>query len=210
MQMIEGWGFNPPPHWPKPPDSWTPPAGWLPDPAWGPVPPGWQLWVPERRSRQRRGVLPAAFLIAVLALAVVGAVVPRADGPGATDPRAAGAVLLLPLQPALLPAEPAASPTPSRTPRSSSSGSAPTAIRTTGPDKADRGKPAVDKAKAVIKSFDTCPELNRMYANGVGLPDAVDRAGGTPVTGFGRSTSLYRANQRLDRDGDGIACEPKR
>jgi len=37
--------FNPPPGWPKPPDSWVPSAGWKPDPAWPAPPDGWQLWV---------------------------------------------------------------------------------------------------------------------------------------------------------------------
>lgn len=39
--------FNPPPGWPRPPESWQPPAGWTPDPSWPDPPDGWQLWVPE-------------------------------------------------------------------------------------------------------------------------------------------------------------------
>lgn len=37
--------WNPPPHWPVPPEGWVPQAGWKPDPAWGPPPEGWVFWV---------------------------------------------------------------------------------------------------------------------------------------------------------------------
>jgi len=33
--------------------------------------------------------------------------------------------------------------------------------------------------------------------------------GGTPVRNFKRSNKLYRANKRLDRDKDRIACEKR-
>lgn len=39
--------FNPPPGWPRPPESWIPPAGWKPDPTWPAPPEGWQLWISD-------------------------------------------------------------------------------------------------------------------------------------------------------------------
>src|SRR5918994_1942327 len=58
---------------------------------------------------------------------------------------------------------------------------------------------------------DSCASFNQVYPHGVGTRDAEDRTSGTPVTGFKRSNKLYRAamraNPRLDRDGDRIACE---
>jgi hypothetical protein len=41
-----GYRFNPPPHWPLPPD-WSPPLTWRPDPHWPDPPPGWQVWIDE-------------------------------------------------------------------------------------------------------------------------------------------------------------------
>ena len=40
-----------------------------------------------------------------------------------------------------------------------------------------------------------------------GKPGAKDKTSGTPVTTFKRSTPLYNANTKSDRDHDGIACE---
>jgi hypothetical protein len=49
--------------------------------------------------------------------------------------------------------------------------------------------------------------------HGVGRAGAHDKTSGTPVMNFKRSTRLYReamkANSRLDRDKDGIACEKR-
>lgn len=200
--MIEGWGFNPPPHWPEPPRGWMPPPGWIPDPRWGPVPPGWQLWVPARRARRRPAVLPTAVLGSVLLIAVVGTFVPRVAGP--SDGRAGGVEImraqavaparLLPAAGAESAAEPGAGP-----------GTEPVAIPGTEPATA----PGSESVAAAGRRFDSCADLNRVYPKGVGMLDAVDRTkAADPVTDFGRSTSLYRANLRHDRDGDGIACEP--
>jgi hypothetical protein len=215
--MIEGWGFNPPPNWPKPPGSWMPPAGWLPDPEWGPVPPGWQLWIPDRRVQRKRG-RPVLGLAAVLAAVVLAVVVPRSDGPGVDDPLAGGVAILSPPLPALIateaPATPTASPvaTPS-TPATTSSTSS--AAPTVTPVPTVTAVPTVAAAPAVpvphpvvIRAYLNCARLNLAYPNGVGLPTAVDRTTGKPVTAFGRSATIYRANLKHDRDGDGIACEP--
>ena len=193
--MIEGWAFNPPPYWPKPPGDWTPPAGWLPDPAWGPLPPGWQLWVPARRPK-RRTLVPLAGLGAALLLAAVATAVPRAAGP--TAPLAGGTALVWQQRTAsngpnrLITPGPAASTSPGATP----SASPVAAVATSTP------------IPTVIRAFRDCAELNQVYPNGVGMPDATDRTTGRPVTNFGRSTTIYRLNLKYDRDGDGIACEP--
>ena len=52
----EGFVFNPPPGWPKPPAGWRPPKGWSPDPAWPDPPPGWQLWLPTDSANAERPV----------------------------------------------------------------------------------------------------------------------------------------------------------
>ena len=39
--------FNPPPNWPRLPDTFVPPPGWQPDPDWGGVPYGWPLWIED-------------------------------------------------------------------------------------------------------------------------------------------------------------------
>ena len=215
-RMIEGWRFNPPPHWPKPPGNWSPPAHWQPDPAWGPVPPGWQLWVAERRGPQRRGILPVAGWAALIAIVAVVVAVPRAPGPPADDPRAGGVVLIgdrrppaaadeprpvpaSPLAPGRRSPTPTAVPTPTAAPAPSASPiSSATAAATAS------ATPSLDPNRR----FRTCGDLNRVYRTGLGLPSAVDRTTGRPVTDFGRSTSLYRANRLLDQDHDGIACEP--
>ena len=43
---MEGFRFNPPPGWPKPPDGWVPPDDWKPDPNWPSPPADWELWLP--------------------------------------------------------------------------------------------------------------------------------------------------------------------
>jgi hypothetical protein len=57
------------------------------------------------------------------------------------------------------------------------------------------------------RTFDNCTALNKVYPHGVGRPGARDRTSGTPVTTFKRSTALYNANSKSDRDKDGVACE---
>ena len=59
------------------------------------------------------------------------------------------------------------------------------------------------------KTYKNCTALNQAYPHGVGRTGARDQTSGTPVTNFKVSNSLYAANRRSDRDGDGIACEKR-
>ncbi|MBJ7466387.1 MAG: hypothetical protein JHD38_22305 [Mycolicibacterium sp.] len=74
--------FNPPPNWPPVPPGWTPPAGWQPDPSWPPPPQGWPLWVPERTSGGRNGlILGAVGAVLLVAVAAVITVAVTRDKP---------------------------------------------------------------------------------------------------------------------------------
>jgi len=227
--MVEGWSFNPPSHWPRPPRGWTPPPGWEPDPGWGPMPPGWQLWVPTPPSRYPwPAVLCATGVIALFAAAVTwlpqmseaalvsatdlqaGADIDNRPSDSGNGPIPAGT--LTPALPKSLPSD-VPMPTPSIL--------------------------ATSLTAATAPRFDSCAALTAVYPHGVGMPEAVDQPGryrdvkrpvetslprsyrvdengGWPdgyaptrpkVTAFGRSTALYGANRPLDTDRDGIACE---
>jgi hypothetical protein len=60
-------------------------------------------------------------------------------------------------------------------------------------------------------SFANCTAMHHVYKyrHGIGRFGAHDHTTGVPVTNFYRSTRLYLANRRLDRDKDGIACEKR-
>jgi hypothetical protein len=59
---------------------------------------------------------------------------------------------------------------------------------------------------AKVVTYKNCSALNLIYPGGVALPGAVNK-GGTTRHAPKFSKSLYRANQKSDRDRDGIACE---
>jgi hypothetical protein len=59
---------------------------------------------------------------------------------------------------------------------------------------------------AAAKVFKNCTELNKTYPGGVALPGAVNQGGVTKLTPK-INKKLYEANQKSDRDKDGIACE---
>ena len=61
-------------------------------------------------------------------------------------------------------------------------------------------------ADAAAKVFKNCTELNKVYPGGVALPGAVNSGGSTKLTPK-YNKALYLANQKSDRDKDGIACE---
>jgi hypothetical protein len=64
----------------------------------------------------------------------------------------------------------------------------------------------VPETQAAAKVFKNCTELNKVYPGGVALPGAVN-SGGTTKKSPKYNKALYLANQKSDRDKDGIACE---
>lgn len=71
-----------------------------------------------------------------------------------------------------------------------------------------RATAVVQKAGGAAKTYQNCTEMHRDYPHGVGKKGAVDRtAAGVRDTDFHVSDSLYAANQKSDRDKDGVACE---
>ena len=61
-------------------------------------------------------------------------------------------------------------------------------------------------ANAAPKVFKNCTELNKVYPGGVALPGAINSGGATTkIPKYDKK--LYLANQKSDRDKDGIACE---
>ena len=65
---------------------------------------------------------------------------------------------------------------------------------------------SIPSANAAAKVFKNCTELNKVYPGGVALPGAVNAGGATKKEPI-YDESLYLANQKSDRDKDGIACE---
>ena len=64
----------------------------------------------------------------------------------------------------------------------------------------------VPSSQAAAKVFKNCTELNKVYPGGVALPGAVN-VGGVVKKSPKYNKALYLANQKSDRDKDGIACE---
>jgi len=65
---------------------------------------------------------------------------------------------------------------------------------------------SINSADAALKAFKNCTEMNKVYPGGVALPGAVN-AGGESKKEPKYDKALYSANQKSDRDKDGIACE---
>ena len=61
-------------------------------------------------------------------------------------------------------------------------------------------------SQSAAKVFKNCTELNKVYPGGVALPGAVNVGGATKKLPKYNKV-LYLANQKSDRDKDGIACE---
>ena len=64
----------------------------------------------------------------------------------------------------------------------------------------------IPSSQAAAKVFKNCTELNKVYPGGVALPGAVN-VGGVVKKSPKYNKALYLANQKSDRDKDGIACE---
>ena len=63
-------------------------------------------------------------------------------------------------------------------------------------------------ASADVLKYATCKEMNKVYKNGVGLPDAKNMVNKKPkASKHFVDIALYNANIKSDRDKDGIACE---
>ncbi len=56
------------------------------------------------------------------------------------------------------------------------------------------------------KVFKNCTEMNKVYPGGIALPGAINSGGNTKKLPK-YNKALYLANQKSDRDKDGIACE---
>ena len=65
---------------------------------------------------------------------------------------------------------------------------------------------AMPTSQAAVKVFKNCTELNKVYPGGVAMPSAINSGGMTKKTPK-YNKALYIANQKSDRDKDGIACE---
>ncbi len=70
---------------------------------------------------------------------------------------------------------------------------------------------AAPAGAATVKTYKNCTELQKVYPHGVGKTGAKDKVTGSskPVTNFKKSTALYNANKKSDRDKDGVACEKR-
>jgi hypothetical protein len=65
---------------------------------------------------------------------------------------------------------------------------------------------ATPSSQAAVKVFKNCTELNKVYPGGVAMPGAIN-SGGRIKKSPKYNKPLYLANQKSDRDKDGIACE---
>ncbi|MED0665079.1 excalibur calcium-binding domain-containing protein [Bacillus badius] len=62
-------------------------------------------------------------------------------------------------------------------------------------------------ADAAAKAYKNCTELNKTYKGGVAKDAKLQNKGGKTKFAPTVSAELYKANSKLDRDKDGIACE---
>lgn len=57
-----------------------------------------------------------------------------------------------------------------------------------------------------VRTFANCTQMHLVFPGGVALPGSVNSGGKTRYSPK-YSRPLYRANSKMDRDKDGIACE---
>ncbi|VEF47439.1 excalibur domain-containing protein [Bacillus freudenreichii] len=62
-------------------------------------------------------------------------------------------------------------------------------------------------AKTKVKTYKNCTGLNKDYKGGVAKSSKTKNKGGKTKYKPYVSASLYKANIKMDRDKDGIACE---
>ena len=63
------------------------------------------------------------------------------------------------------------------------------------------------EAKAKVKTYKNCTELNKDYKGGVAKSSSVKNKGGKTKYKPHVAKDLYEANKKSDRDKDLIACE---
>ncbi|MFC0627116.1 excalibur calcium-binding domain-containing protein [Kribbella deserti] len=206
--------FNSPPDWPAPPTpDWRPPRGWQPDPAWPPAPSGWRFWLNERGARSlgppglygsvSRGRLAAG--LGAAALILMGGCTAIVGGDGGTSGDQAGPAPTVTIE-RTVPMAPVAS-----VPPATVTAAGPTVTVTVKPKAVPPVTVRLPRATVTV----TAP-LVRKSTQPV-RPDPEETTG----------TSAYYANcaaaraagaaplytgdpgysRKLDRDGDGVACE---
>ena len=62
-------------------------------------------------------------------------------------------------------------------------------------------------AEAGVRHFSNCTAMHKVYPHGIAKSHA---AAGAHGRGAKVSASLYKANKKMDRDRDGVACERAR
>ena len=65
---------------------------------------------------------------------------------------------------------------------------------------------AVQGKVLTVRTFANCTQMHLVFPGGVALPGSVNSGGKTRYSPK-YSRPLYRANSKMDRDKDGIACE---
>lgn len=69
------------------------------------------------------------------------------------------------------------------------------------------GTVGTETAAAKATSYKNCTEMHKDYKGGVSLSSSTKNKGGKTKYKPYASKELYEANQKSDRDKDGIACE---
>ena len=62
-------------------------------------------------------------------------------------------------------------------------------------------------SEAKVRTFPNCKDMNKVYIGGVARSATTKNIGGKTKYKPLVSAALYKANEKRDRDGDGIACE---
>jgi Excalibur calcium-binding domain len=202
--------FNAPPGWPPPPNArWRPPKGWVPDQSWPEAPPGWAYWVNEHGRRvagpigryggPSRGWLVAGSTALLTFVLLVSCGVLRDDDPGDTTSEASSSSGSGPETAAPSPTT-FDTPTPmSPTEPGPTSTPTPTGEPTSTPEPTGSATPTPVEATEPTAPPPSATPTQVVFYKNCGL---VRAAGKAPLRRGDPGYSL-----RLDRDGDGIACD---
>lgn len=193
--------FNTPPGWPAPPQpGWQPPPGWQPDPSWPAPPPGWSFWLNSRGTRGLgpRGAYGALGRGRIVAAGGVGAAVligglslmAGGDDPASSGSPAAAATVTATVTVTNPP--PAGQVTVTAPPRTLPRATVRVTV-TARPPTVTVSRPA-----PIVGPTSESSTEEAYYPSCA----AARRAGVTPLY-----TGDPGYSRRLDRDGDGVACE---